>query len=432
MTDINAKTNPVFDIPLDIWGIVASFLDKNELDVFKQVCQHFNWAGSQHIMLQPLYNRLRYLDETLPVVLPQEGALDFFKSSFKKVQTRQQEEVAYLIEGYRDLTEKKLKVNSSTTLIKNLEATDAILDDINFSIIKNKINRINNFNSNKNVLALSNLGITRLLLKSDGFIEEKHINLLSNMTVLLCNNNKLTSLNKKDLTACPKLAVISCATNKITSMNFEEYPEIKVLICESNQLTTLKISKELLALYCHNNQLATLHIPRKIASLKCNNNPLSALDLAGLMTLEEMPDITKKLEKCTGLTPSGNLEDTTKEFIEMETQLLFTQLSLNTTTAETKSAVIARLGERYTHENCLAHDVEYNEPINTNNTALAYAPFFVASSNSSPSSNAQKKSAREEAKTEIDTEATSVEQKKQEDQDKDKNGEPEAKKRKFD
>ena len=427
MTDTN--TNPVFYMPRDIWAVIANYLDTHEFLAFKQVCKYFNALDAENSILQPLYNRLRALDETLPALLPKENALDFFKSSFKKIQTRQQEEIAYLTQHHPDLMkehENVVKANSSAKTLKSLEENNTILDAVNLCVIKKEI--LHKYQTWDNSLYLNEIHITRLVLKRDNFTEKNDITYFLNECFKIeCTKNLLTNINKKDLTACSKLHTINCADNKIISLNLENYPEIKTLCCSNNQLTTLKLSKEIFALNCQNNQLATLDIPGKLYWLECSNNPLSGLDLTALSTLEEILDFIKKISDMPSKKPptSAEVEETTTAYIEMETQLLFTLLALTTTPAQSKSAAIIRLGERYNRENCLTHGVEYHEPINSNSSTVvtAYASAFSANSSSS-AANAQQKRALEENKPEANE--------KPEDQDKDKNGEPEAKRRKFD
>ena len=74
MTDTTAATNTTLWLPEDVWTLIASFLDNNDLARFRQVRPLFNRIGSHAMVLQPLYNRLYAMDKTLPAVLPQEGA----------------------------------------------------------------------------------------------------------------------------------------------------------------------------------------------------------------------------------------------------------------------------------------------------------------------------------------------------------------------
>jgi len=92
----------------ELWTAIASFLDEQDLARFRQVCKANQLIGTQSSLLQPLYNRLYAMDKSLPPVLPvkNEEAFAAFTKAFLKIQTRQEEEIAYLREKNPTVTSK--------------------------------------------------------------------------------------------------------------------------------------------------------------------------------------------------------------------------------------------------------------------------------------------------------------------------------------
>lgn len=95
-----------------------------------------------------------------------------------------------------------------------------------------------------------------------------------NLDTLLCNNNKLSSL--PDLNQ--ELHELSCEYNQITCLpNLNQ--NLKILVCSNNQLTSLpQLNENLKQLYCDYNRLKIL--PQLNANLKilyCKNNRLYSL-----------------------------------------------------------------------------------------------------------------------------------------------------------
>ena len=100
-------------------------------------------------------------------------------------------------------------------------------------------------------------------------------------------------------------------------------PSLKRLDCNSNQLTTLDVSKNvaLLELYCRDNQLTSLDFSKNVAldTLNCNRNQLTSLDLSKNVALKYLYctanqltsfDVSKNVE-LTGLVCTENPTVTT-------------------------------------------------------------------------------------------------------------------------
>jgi hypothetical protein len=92
---------------------------------------------------------------------------------------------------------------------------------------------------------------------------------------LYCGNNQLTSLNKLPNT----LEELWCEDNQLTSFN--QFPNsLQVLWCDNNQLRSLEnLPNTLLELSCDNNKLTSLDsLPETLLELYCANNQLTSLD----------------------------------------------------------------------------------------------------------------------------------------------------------
>ena len=324
MTDNAAIYNEGLWLPNDIWATIASFLDNKDLNQFRQLCSATQFVGSNVIILQPLYNRLYAMDDTLPPLLPQEGTLTAFKQACEKIQAKQQSEITYLTKCHPTIMAKtkykEIFKKSVTMLLQSLEAKNASLNKINRKIIKTKINL------NRTGLDLDGIGITRL--SAALFQEPAEIHFWRNLTYLSCNQNKLDILNVQELA---KLQWLSCNENQLTTLNVKGLAVLKGLECNNNQLTTLNVQgltalKELL---CNMNKLLTLNL-QGLATLKklnCHNNPLKTLILTGVHA------------------------STKDKYAELERILLFNKLS-QTNSPQARRAIIRRLGADYTPENC--------------------------------------------------------------------------------
>ena len=393
-----------FWFPTDVWGLIASLLDSNELARFRQVCKSFNDICSDAMILQPLYNRLFTIDNTLPADYQTAGKtpLVFFKKAFEKIQARQQQEITYLITHHAAvMTTLKyaavLQQNTSVTL-KSLEAKHALLDAVNSEIVTARIT------INSPVLNLNSAHITRLpvtLFKAAGYT-----NFWQNLTRLDCENNQLAALNVTGLTA---LKWLNCENNQLAALNVTGLTALQTLACGKNQLAALNL-QELTALEtldCYNNQLTTLNVPGLAALhlLNCSNNQLTALNLTGLAALQWLWFCHNPL---TDLNLTGIPVAIKNKHAELEKSLLFKQLS-QTGSPEIRQALIARLGGDYTYQNCLHYCPVYTEKlfmidsVQACNLALsalslhsAYLPYSGASNNIC---NAQQKRTRDEEKT---------------------------------
>ncbi len=117
------------------------------------------------------------------------------------------------------------------------------------------------------------------------------LNISSNMalTKLECFSNKLTSL---DVSANTALTVLNCGYNQLTSLDVSTNTALTVLYCHSNQLTSLDVSANtaLTVLFCSYNQLTSLNLSANTAltSLGCQSNQLTNLNLSANTALTNL------------------------------------------------------------------------------------------------------------------------------------------------
>ena len=98
---------------------------------------------------------------------------------------------------------------------------------------------------------------------------------------LNCESNQLTTL---DVSKNKALTYLDCGDNKLTTLDVSKNTALTELISFKNQLTTLDVSKNtaLTRLYCLYNQLTTLDVSKNttLTELNCKYNQLTSLDLS--------------------------------------------------------------------------------------------------------------------------------------------------------
>lgn len=439
MTDSTITTNsPVLWLPTDVWAIIVNLLSPNALIAFSLVCKTFYQAVTDDVILQPLYNRLREIDKTLPATLPKEGAVLTFKKAFEKIQARLQEEINYLTKYHPKIMEKPeytqvLQKNSSEPL-ELLEDRSTILEKINSEIITTLIIDIN---STK--LKLQSAHITRLpvtLFQADGYA-----NFWKNLISLDCSGNNLTTLDVQELASLQNL---NCSHNKLTKLNVQGLAALQILRCNINQLTALNVqgSVALQLLWCNNNQLTALNV-KKLVELKelwCQNNQLATLNLQELTWLVELEIENNPL---IDLNLTGVSAAIKSKYAEQEKSLLFKQL-IETDCVDSQNIIIARLGKDYAYKNCrnyCSEDVEdklfpsVHLDQNHDNTLsdLSLSATFLPSSSSAsnnPPVNSRKRLLDEKEEQELSENQIKQEKTLSTDQEKQQNNEPDAKRRK--
>ena len=118
-------------------------------------------------------------------------------------------------------------------------------------------------------------------------VENKYISNLSglqffpNLKVLNCSHNRLTSLDVSKNTVLQELV---CWENQLTSLDVSQNTALQELACFENQLTSLDVSQNpaLQKLNCGHNRLTELDVSKntELTYLKCSYNRLTELDVS--------------------------------------------------------------------------------------------------------------------------------------------------------
>lgn len=99
------------------------------------------------------------------------------------------------------------------------------------------------------------------------------------LTNLICNSNQLTTLDVSKNTALTNLV---CSSNLLTTLDVSKSTALTKIECFVNQLISLDVSTNtaLINLDCSSNQLATLDVSKNTAltNLKCYGNKIPTLD----------------------------------------------------------------------------------------------------------------------------------------------------------
>ncbi|MDR6967928.1 Leucine-rich repeat (LRR) protein [Flavobacterium arsenatis] len=140
---------------------------------------------------------------------------------------------------------------------------------------------------------LTSLNVSNLTNLTDLYCSSNHITSLDltgliNLKVLDYTYNQLANLNLVDL---PSLTTLNCSQNQLVTLNVLNLASLTDLNCSFNQLTTLNLSglNSLVNLDYSHNQLTLSNISglsTNLKSLVCDSNNLTSLDVSGLINLE--------------------------------------------------------------------------------------------------------------------------------------------------
>ena len=308
-----------FFLPSELWAIIANFSNHNEIAQFRQVSKLFNDIG-----LDSIYNRLFAFNKTLSANL-QAAAKEagkspslFLKEAFEKIQTMQQEEIAYLKLHTTIIKEPKyaevLQQNTSLSL-KSLEVNNAVLDAVNSEIITACIDM------SITKLDLRQKYITRIPVAL--FKAEPYIKFWQDLTVLKCSKNRIISLSVQELVA---LEVLNCSENQLIELNLQGLVALEALNCSQNQLIELNLQGlvALKSLNFHANQLTALNVTglNNLKILYFPDNQLTELEIEDLLELEELNCTENKFTKLNikGLVKLQRLACDNNLLTELEVQ----------------------------------------------------------------------------------------------------------------
>lgn len=144
----------------------------------------------------------------------------------------------------------------------------------------------------------------KVLLCSDNKLTSLDVSQNTELTWLVCSRNQLKELN---VSSNPILLDLSCSGNKLTKLDVSNNPQLQTLYCSDNQLTSLVVGKSenLETLECYDNQLTSLDVTQNTAlkELDCYNNQLTNLDVTQNKALWKLRCTVNKL---TSLDVSQN------------------------------------------------------------------------------------------------------------------------------
>lgn len=116
---------------------------------------------------------------------------------------------------------------------------------------------------------------------SDNVLSSLNVSQNTKLLQLFCNNNQLPILNVSNLI---DLNIFWCANNLLTNLNVTQNTKLISLVCNTNQLKVLDVLKNinLTVLVCENNQLTAIAISNntKLNRFQVGNNALSNLDIS--------------------------------------------------------------------------------------------------------------------------------------------------------
>lgn len=145
-----------------------------------------------------------------------------------------------------------------------------------------------NFNANADVNNDGEIQLTEAELVVGLSVPFQNINSMEglqhfiNIKVLICNDNQLGVL---DVSQNQELERLNCQKNQLVILELSQNLNLTHLNCSENLLTDLNLvsQQNLEILNCRNNQLSQLNVSQKVnlRELYCHNNQISNLDISG-------------------------------------------------------------------------------------------------------------------------------------------------------
>lgn len=141
-------------------------------------------------------------------------------------------------------------------------------------------------NNNNEIEVSEALLVRKLVISNSNISDLTGINSFSSLRILWCDSNQLTSL---DVSGISLLRTLTCRSNQISTLNVTGLTYLTFLHCENNLFTTLNLSGliRLGTLNCSDNSLTSLNLSglTALGDLNCSNNQLSGLDFSGLSNI---------------------------------------------------------------------------------------------------------------------------------------------------
>ena len=127
--------------------------------------------------------------------------------------------------------------------------------------------------SDKEISAIKEIDCSKL-----GISSLEGVNLIKNLTSLICSGNNLTSI---DISSNTALITFECDSNKLSSIDVSKNVLLETLNCSNNMIKSLNLSSNinLKHLICNENSIGDLILStnKKLETLLCQDNVLSVL-----------------------------------------------------------------------------------------------------------------------------------------------------------
>lgn len=145
------------------------------------------------------------------------------------------------------------------------------------------------FSEAKKVKMLALTDLDDETAESYNIADISEIRYFTELTALICDDNKLTSLDVSNNTA---LELLSLNDNQLTSLDVGNNAGLVVLNCDRNRLVSIDVSKNtaLKSLSLGDNQLTSLDVSNNagLKMLGCDRNRLTTLDLSKNTSLTDV------------------------------------------------------------------------------------------------------------------------------------------------
>jgi len=143
-------------------------------------------------------------------------------------------------------------------------------------------------NNDMTTLNLSGMTSLRLVYCYNSSVSSLNLTGLTNLSGLNCENTNLGTL---DLSSFPNLSSVNCNQSALTSLNVNGLTNLHDLDCGTNYLTNLNVSSSnLTRLECQGNRISTLDVSNStnLQYLNCSSNTLTTLNVNGLSAIQTL------------------------------------------------------------------------------------------------------------------------------------------------
>lgn len=144
-------------------------------------------------------------------------------------------------------------------------------------------------NANNEIEESEALLVYRLALNDFAIQNLTGISFFTNLTILGCGSNSITSL---DLSALNNLEILSANNNNLTTINLSGLSQLEILNLRFNQLTALNLLglTSLVEIYINQNEITSLDLTdlSNLEKLFVTNNRLNSLDISNNSMIKDL------------------------------------------------------------------------------------------------------------------------------------------------